>query len=88
MISHINNNLVMPNILIRNIEKETLDRLKAQAKNNNRSLQDELKELLEMYSGAKQDKAIEMVQEFQREYKKSGKEFPDSSEEISKDRQR
>lgn len=78
----------MPNILIRNIEKETLDRLKAQAKNNNRSLQEELKELLEMHSGVKQDRAIEMVQELQREYKASGKEFPDSSEEISKDRQR
>ncbi|MEX0661057.1 MAG: hypothetical protein WD381_06440 [Balneolaceae bacterium] len=78
----------MPNILIRNIEKETLDRLKDQAKNNNRSLQEELKEMLEMYSGVKQDRAIEMVQELQRKYKASGKEFPDSSEEISKDRQR
>jgi plasmid stability protein len=78
----------MPNILIRNIEKETLDRLKDQAKNNNRSLQEELKELLEMYSGVKQDRAIEMVQELQRKYKATGKEFPDSSEEISKDRQR
>lgn len=78
----------MPNILIRNIEKETLDRLKDQAKNNNRSLQEELKELLEMYSGVKQDRAIEMVQELQRKYKAAGKEFPDSSEEISKDRQR
>lgn len=78
----------MPNILIRNIEEETLNRLKALARNNNRSLQEELKELLEMYSGANQDKVIEMVQELQREYKKSGELFPDSSEEISKDRQR
>lgn len=78
----------MPSILIRNIEKEILDRLKNQAKNNNRSLQEELKELLEMYSGVKQNRAIEMVQELQKEYKKSGKEFPDSSEDISKERQR
>ena len=78
----------MPSVLIRNIEKEILDRLKNQAKNNNRSLQEELKEMLEMYSGVKQNRAIEMVQELQKEYKKSGKEFPDSSEDISKERQR
>lgn len=78
----------MPNILIRNIEKETLDRLKDLAKNNNRSLQEELKELLEMHSGVKQDRAIELVQELQKKYKATGKVFPDSSEELSKDKQR
>jgi plasmid stability protein len=37
----------MPDILIRNLDKKTLSRLKTQAKKNGRSLQNEAKRLLE-----------------------------------------
>lgn len=78
----------MPDVLIRNIDKETLKRLKERARTNKRSLQEELKQLLEVHSGKKSEKAIEMVREIQEKYKKSGTIFPDSTEEIRKDRDR
>ncbi|NBC02568.1 MAG: hypothetical protein GVY20_02580 [Bacteroidetes bacterium] len=78
----------MADVLIRNIDKETLDRLKKQAERNKRSLQEELKELLEIHSGRQSERAIEMVREIQKKYKKSGTIFPDSAEEIRKDRDR
>jgi hypothetical protein len=37
----------MPNVLVRDISSAALDKLKAVAKNRNRSLQQELKELIE-----------------------------------------
>ena len=78
----------MPDILIRNIDKEVLERLKNQAKRNNRSLQEELKEMIEIQSGIRQENAISMVEEVQEKYRRTGTIFPDSSEEISKERQR
>lgn len=78
----------MPDVLIRNIDEKTLKRLKDQAKLNNRSLQEELKEMVEHYSGTRQRNAIEMVREIQESYKRSGRIFPDSTEEIRKDRER
>lgn len=80
--------IVMPDVLIRNIDKKTLERLKDRANKNKRSLQEELKELLEIHSGKKNEKAIEMVREIQAKYKKSGTIFPDSTEEIRRDRDR
>lgn len=78
----------MADVLIRNIDKETLEKLKEQAKLNKRSLQEELKEVLEIHAGEKYEKAIEMIREMQQEYKKSGMVFPDSTEEIRKERER
>ncbi len=78
----------MPDVLIRNIDEKTLERLKERAKANKRSLQEELKELLEFHSGRNHEKAIEMVREIQEKYKQSGKLFPDSTEEIRKERER
>jgi len=78
----------MPDVLIRNIDKKTLELLKEKAKANNRSLQEELKEIVEDYSGIKQNKAIDMVREIQMNYQKKGKLFPDSTEEIREDRER
>jgi antitoxin FitA len=37
----------MPNLLIRNISQKTIDQLKALAKQHNRSLQEEVKHLVE-----------------------------------------
>ncbi len=78
----------MPDVLIRNIDKEVLDRLKARAKHNNRSLQEELKEILEVCSGARKEMAMERIKKIQDKYKKKEILFPDSAEELSKERER
>ncbi|CAN5144628.1 hypothetical protein BH23BAC3_BH23BAC3_11200 [soil metagenome] len=78
----------MPDVLIRNIDVKVLDRLKEKAKRNKRSLQEELKQLLETYSGVKNEHVVKMVREIQEEYRSTEKLFPDSSEDISRDRQR
>ncbi len=78
----------MADVLIRNIDQETLDRLKARADFNNRSLQEELKELLEDYSGVNRDKSVEIIREIQERYKASGRIFPDSVDMIREDRER
>lgn len=78
----------MSDVLIRNIDVKVLERLKEKARSNKRSLQEELRQLLETHSGAKTENAIKMVREIQEEYKSTGKLFPDSSEDISRDRQR
>jgi hypothetical protein len=38
----------LPDILVRNISKKTIDQLKARAKRHNRSLQEEVKHLIEI----------------------------------------
>lgn len=78
----------MPDVLIRNIDNKTLQLLKEKAKVNNRSLQEELKELVEAHSGIRQENAIEMVREIQMKYQKKGIIFPDSTEEIREYRER
>ncbi len=78
----------MPDVLIRNIEKEVLERLKARAKHNNRSLQEELKEMLELHAKPDIEETRNRVNEILLKYKASGKSFPDSGEELSKDRER
>jgi plasmid stability protein len=78
----------MADVLIRNIDKKTLEKLKERAASNNRSLQEELKELVEFH--AKPDMAATRgrVNEILVKYKASGKHFPDSGEELSEDRDR
>ena len=78
----------MPDVLIRNIDKETLKKLKERAKLNNRSLQEELKEIVELYARPDIDETRSRVRDILVKYKATGKKFPDSGEEISKDRQR
>jgi len=78
----------MPNVLIRNINKETLDKLKERAKKNNRSLQEELKESVEFHAKPDLAETRDRVHEILVKYKASGKSFPDSGDEISEDRER
>lgn len=78
----------MPDVLIRNIDKEVLKRLKKQAKSNNRSLQEELKEMVEFHAKPEIEETINRVNEMMEKYKKSGRKFPDSGDEISEDRLR
>lgn len=78
----------MPDVLIRNIDKITLKRLKERAKNNNRSLQEELKKLVEFHAKPDLEVTRNKVNDILVKYKASGKNFPDSGEELSSDRDR
>ncbi|MFO7848005.1 MAG: hypothetical protein R6V27_15675 [Balneolaceae bacterium] len=78
----------MADVLIRNIDKDTLKRLKDRAKRNNRSLQEELKELVDSYAKPDVDETRNRVNDILTKYKASGKSFPDSGEELSEDRDR
>jgi plasmid stability protein len=78
----------MADVLIRNIDKNTLNKLKERAKENNRSLQEELKELVEFHAKPDLAETRNRVNEILVKYKASGKSFPDSGEELSEDRER
>lgn len=78
----------MANVLIRNIDKEILNRLKERARMNNRSLQEELKEMVEMHAKPGLEETRSRVNDILVKYKTSGKTFTDSGEEISEDRNR
>lgn len=78
----------MADILIRNIDRATLNRLKERAKSNNRSLQEELKELVDSYAKPNFEETRNRVNEILVKYKTSGKSFPDSGKELSEDRGR
>lgn len=78
----------MADVLIRNIDKDTPKRLKERASSNNRSLQEELKELVEFHAKPDIEDTRNRVNEILVKYKASGKSFPDSGEELSEDRER
>jgi plasmid stability protein len=79
---------IMADVLIRNIDKHTLKRLKELAKNNDRSLQEELKELVDSYAKTDIEETRNRVNDILTKYKASGRHFPDSGEELSEDRDR
>ncbi len=76
------------NVLVRNIGEETLEKLKKKAAANNRSLQEELKELLEMHAGPDIEEVRRMARESIRKYKAEGRKFSDSTKDIKEDRER
>lgn len=78
----------MPDVLIRNIDEKTLNTLKKRAEKNNRSLQSELKKMLEEYAGTDMDEARNMVREIYEKYKAEGRVFSDSVKDIREDRDR
>jgi plasmid stability protein len=75
----------MPDILIRNLDDQTVKRLKQRAKQNHRSLQSEAKLLLERGAGLSIGDAIAEARNIRN---KLGKRFTDSSRLITKDRER
>tara|TARA_R110002124_G_scaffold135815_3_gene298848 strand:+ start:9486 stop:9722 length:237 start_codon:yes stop_codon:yes gene_type:complete len=78
----------MPDVLIRNINEETLNNLKKRAENNNRSLQAELKSLIELHAGQSKEDSLNMVKEIYERYKAEGRFFSDSVDDIREDRNR
>ncbi|MDR8393306.1 hypothetical protein NC796_19280 [Aliifodinibius sp. S!AR15-10] len=88
MISTVTNHITMSDVLIRNIDKETLEKLKKKAAANNRSLQEELKNLLEMHAGPDIEETRKMVRETLAKYRTEGRMFSDSVDDIREDRER
>ena len=78
----------MPDVLIRNIDEKTLNTLKKRAEKNNRSLQSELKKMLEEYAGTDMDEARNMISEILEKYRAEGRIFSDSTKDIREDRNR
>lgn len=75
----------MPDLLIRNLEAETLKRLKQRAKRSGRSLQSETKGILEQAAGRTVDEALEVAARWR---KKLGKRSTDSAQMLREDRAR
>jgi len=78
----------MSDILIRNIDEKTLKNLKERAKANSRSLQAELKSLLELFGGLEANEVKEEIVKYSADLEKKGKKFPDSTDELRNERDR
>jgi len=78
----------MSDILIRNIDDKTLNNLKERAKANKRSLQAELKSLLELFGGLEANEVKEEIVKYSSDLEKKGGEFPDSADELRNERER
>jgi plasmid stability protein len=76
----------MPHILVRDLDEATLKRLKARAKQHGRSLQGEVKVILEQAATLSVKEAREVAEEWQRQLR--GRKFSDSARLIRADRGR
>ena len=76
----------MPDILVRDVKHETLERLKARAKRHGRSLQSEAKMLLERAAGANDEEVTALLGAWRKRF--SGRKFCDSADLIREDRGR
>lgn len=74
----------MPDMLIRNLDEKTLERLKARAERNRRSLQGEAKYLLEQAAGA--EDIAGMLDRWRARFQ--GRSLESSSDLIREDRDR
>jgi plasmid stability protein len=75
----------MPDILIRGLDVKTVNRLKAAAKRNGRSLQSEVKRILVSGAGASMAESLAAAREWRQ---KLGKSFKSSADLIREDRDR
>ncbi|HLF87083.1 MAG TPA: hypothetical protein VI584_08370 [Nitrospiria bacterium] len=78
----------MSDILIRNVSEKTLKRLKAMANRHNRSLQQELKEVLENLAKNPVADVSKKASEIRIRLKRKGIEFSDSAKLQREDRSR
>ncbi len=79
----------MGQILVRNMDEEVIERLKKRAKQDGRSLQTEVKLILEQAANAPtvdMAEARALVESIRKKFK--GRKFPDSVELIREDRDR
>ena len=76
----------MPEILVRNLDKKTIDRLKKRAKKGGRSLQAEVKSILEQAAKLDMESARRLVDRIR--VKCKDRKSSDSVELIREDRER
>jgi plasmid stability protein len=76
----------MTDILIRGVNQRLLQRLKARAKRNGRSLQSEAKRLLEIASGAETEETAKILERWKIRF--AGRKFFSSADMIRQDRNR
>lgn len=76
----------MPNILIREVPKKTVDKLKLMAKRHNRSLQQELKEILENVPEYPSYNISLKASEIRKKLMEKRLRFSDSAELLREDR--
>ena len=74
----------MAQILVRDLDDDLVKRLKNRASRDGRSLQAEVKMILEQAAKIDMDTAQSMLDQFRRRFK--GKEFSDSTELVREDR--
>ncbi|MBZ0169949.1 hypothetical protein MELA_01007 [Candidatus Methylomirabilis lanthanidiphila] len=76
----------MPQLSVRNLNEETIKRLKALAKQHGRSLQGQAKIVLEEAAMLPANEISAIVEKWQRQF--AGKRFSDSTRILREDRQR
>lgn len=76
----------MPQLLIRNLDEETIQSLKTRAKLHNRSLQGEAKRILEEYAAKPDESPLAIAERWQGYF--AGRTFTDSTELVREDRLR
>lgn len=78
----------MPDVLVRNIDEKTLNNWKKRAERNNRSLQAELKEMIDALGKVDIEETRNMVREELKKYRAEGRMFSDSVDDIREIRNR
>ncbi len=78
----------MSQVLVRDLDGKTLEALKRRAKQNNRSLQQELKTILEEAAGLKPVDMLAEADRIREVLARSGRQFSDSADLIREDRDR
>ena len=76
----------MPDILVRNLDAQTVKRLKARAKHNGRSLQSEAKLALEQAAGMGPEEIRAMLHKWQKVF--AGRKLVPTADLIREDRER
>ena len=76
----------MAQVLIRDLETEVVDRLKERAKMRGRSLEAELRQILQEAAGGSRASRTLAVEEIQKMF--AGRTFSDSTELLREDRER
>lgn len=76
----------MPDILVRGLSAEKIERLKDQARRHGRSLQSQARTILEEAAGSESEEIAAMLDEWRARVK--GRTFSDSAELIREDRER
>ncbi len=76
----------MPQILVRDLDEEVVKRLKARAKQEGRSLQAEVKLILEQAAKLDMDTSLKLLQQYRVRFK--GRFFSDSTDLVRENRDR